>query len=733
MKTSFLLAGSAFFVVMVAASPIAMAAVAPSEATRVWTLEDQLTVPYVSTLAVAADGKSALYVVRIADLAANKTVAVLRHVDGTTGITRELLRSEWVEDLRRIPGTADWSARIEKGEGVQLYRVSASGSVTPIVIHQATAVLGDTEGAIYPGYAHAPLPTGVRSYSWSPDGRWLWYVTLDAEPFASSIRYDADVAAERALRRSQGRAVASIYLRGPDGNNRILAKRPYSDISTFFDRSFVEWAPDEVRYDVTDVDAAPGKKIVSLATRLASGQTRVVESRATRGYWRLIGLHGGRLASEGFGATRSLLELVPDGSKRHYGNFPFAVGDGRAVGGFVSADGRRALAGFRTVDNPRFGLVVLEERGVRTIGGALSLNHCDFTAALDRGVCIAQSQTKPPAVVNVDVADGTTHRIASVAPAHDAIAPLRTEARTWVNRNGTKATGYIVWPRNYTKGKRYPAIVVTHGTDADERFAYSENQWEYPAQVFAERGYVVLLMNVPFSTQSAEFKAVYDTWVNETKDRPPKEVQDRIWLNDTASFEDAVAELIDAGVVDPARVGIAGYSRGSQSVNVAMTQSQMFSAGSSGDGGILEPAFYPSLAASYNTVYGGPPTDPAALPNYLRLAPSLRAKEACGALLLQMATPYPASIDLHAAFQAAHVPTQITLYPGDDPSSDETHIFHIPSNRLKAMQENIAWFDYWLLGKRDTDSPFAGRFDGWDKMRGATPRTCDGSKSATPG
>src|SRR3546814_2905931 len=66
-------------------------------------------------------------------------------------------------------------------------------------------------------------------------------------------------------------------------------------------------------------------------------------------------------------------------------------------------------------------------------------------------------------------------------------------------------------------------------------------------------------MNVPFSTQSAESRAVYETWVNETKDRSPRQVQDRIWLNDTASFEDAVSELIGAGVVDPARVGIAGY------------------------------------------------------------------------------------------------------------------------------------------------------------------------------
>lgn len=697
---------------------------------RGWTLNDQLTVPDVRTLAIDADGKAAVYVVRVADRESDKTVAILRHVDLASGATRELLSAAWIEDLQRIPGTADWSARIDKGDGVQLYRIAAVGAVTPIVVHPATAVYGDTEGATYLGYGHAPLPTGVRSYDWSPDGRWLWYVVLDAQPYDHTIRYDADVASERAQRRSPGRATASIFLRDSYGQDRLLAKRPHNDISTFFGRSFVSWEKDEVQYDVMEVDAEGKQRSVAMAASLATGVSRVVEDKTKRGYWRLTGPHGGRLSSDGVGMTRDLVERLPDGRTRNYGRFPFAVGDGRAVGGFVSADGKRAIAGYRTVENPRFGLTVIEKGKARAIGGGASLNNCDFTATLDRGVCILQSQIMAPVVVSLDVASGATKRIASVAHGHETIAPLRTEPKIWVNRNGTKATGYIVWPRDYAKDKRYPAIVITHGTDADERFANQENQWEYPVQLFAERGYVVLLINVPFSTQSADFKAVYDTWVNETKERPPREVQDRIWLNDTASFEDAVSELISAGVVDPKRVGIAGYSRGSQSVNVTMTQSQMFRAASSGDGGYLEPAFYQSLAGSYDTVYGGPPTDPAALPNYLRMTPSLRGNKACGAMLLQMANPYPASIDLYTALRAAQVPAQISLYPGEDKASDETHIFHIPSNRLTAMQENIAWFDYWLLGKRDPASPFAGRYAEWDKMSKVAPRQCDGRNSA---
>src|SRR3546814_11516738 len=56
------------------------------------------------------------------------------------------------------------------------------------------------------------------------------------------------------LFRSPGRATALIFLRDPQGKDRLLAKRPHGDISTFFGRSFVRWEKGEVQYDVMEVD-----------------------------------------------------------------------------------------------------------------------------------------------------------------------------------------------------------------------------------------------------------------------------------------------------------------------------------------------------------------------------------------------------------------------------------------------------------------------------------------------
>src|SRR3546814_13878598 len=121
-----------------------------------------------------------------------------------SGATRDILRAQWIDQLHRIPGEDAWSARIDKGDGVQLYRIEMDDSITPLIVHPATAIFGDTEGAVYPGYGHAPLATGVRAHDWSPDGTRLFYVVLDAAPQATGVRHGEDVVIARARRRAPG-------------------------------------------------------------------------------------------------------------------------------------------------------------------------------------------------------------------------------------------------------------------------------------------------------------------------------------------------------------------------------------------------------------------------------------------------------------------------------------------------------------------------------------------------
>ncbi|QNO25543.1 prolyl oligopeptidase family serine peptidase [Sphingopyxis sp. OPL5] len=564
----------------------------------------------------------------------------------------------------------------------------------------------------------------MRAYNWSPDGRRLFFITLDSASDERQILIDEKVSEQRGLRRRLGQATASLYLRAPDGKVTLIARRPRSDRSTIASKGDVIWTGEEVQYPVMEVDREGIERRVTMAWSFVEGRARAIASTRDYVYWQMKGPRGGQLASDGLGDTREIVEIGEDGRRHSYGRFPFSIGHGAAFGGLWAPDGNQTVVNIRALDDPRFGIGVIDRRGVRPIWGDGSLTKCDFNPTLAIAACLAEGQTLPPSLVTVDIASGRVRTVASVSPEHDKIAPLQVTPRSWTNRYGHKVTGYVVWPRDYVKGQRYPAIVVNHGNDADQRFALQDNQWEYPVQTLAERGYVVLLINEASSRLNADLRAAEQAWGLQGTTLPPERMRELLWLTGAASFEDAVFELADEGIIDRERVGIAGYSRGSQLVNVAMTQSHVFRAASSGDGGFLEPAMAADMPDYYVAIFAGLPYDPKALPNYLALSPSLRASKACGAILQQIAAPHVASIDFYRALRKAGVPAQISLFPGEGAASDETHVFHIPSNRMAAMEENIAWFDYWLLGKRDRESPFAERYARWDAMAAALPNRC---------
>ncbi|MEJ0034957.1 MAG: prolyl oligopeptidase family serine peptidase [Gammaproteobacteria bacterium] len=671
----------------------ALPASAAGAKARLWTIEDIVTAPEINSVAISVDGGRALYIVRQADLVSNRKVSALHLVQLSTGEDRVVARGAWMEEARTVPQSDDWSVLADIGSGVQLYRVDRRGGVTPIVVNPSTVVLGKVEGAVeLYRLMEAPLSFGVLSYRFSPDGRTLWYsrAFADPSPVAKPL-VDADVTQAFSTPRRTAPGRVEFRLRRENGDDERVAERPTSDRPAVEEGGAPIWSrsSDAVRFTLA------GKRVVF---ELHSTVPRSADDAS--------------FSSEDFASRLSKV------------GYRLGEGDPRVPGSWLSSDGTRAVMGVRyNADDPRGGLIVVDPQHVEAaIGTTGGLTACDFTPRLDVGVCVRQGMTIPPELVRVGVADRRVTRILSLAPTHDEIAPLRVEPRVWRNPRGYQATGFLVYPREYRAGRRYPAILVTHGSDADERFASADFQWQYPVQVFAERGYVVIAVNDPAPSQSETLKAAVTQWSASTPGPvTPAQLQDEVWLSEVELFEAAVRDLAAKGLVDVDRVGIAGYSRGSQMVNVTMTQSTLFKAGSSGDGGYLEPSAYylEYLRESYVNVYGGSPYAPAALENYRRLSPTFRADRAPGAILQQISGLYQTMIEFHDALRAAGKPSQMTLYPGETLSADDTHLFHIPSNRLAALQENLDWFDFWLRGMETPEASKQEQYRRWRDMRDA--------------
>ena len=166
----------------------------------------------------------------------------------------------------------------------------------------------------------------------------------------------------------------------------------------------------------------------------------------------------------------------------------------------------------RTLSHPRYGLVLLTNRRAKPLTHSGSLTACDFRKDLAWGICVEEGLNQAPRLVQVSPHDGRVRTLVPLAPVHESIAPLRVTPHQWTNRLGYRSTGFIVWPRNFEANRSYPAIIITHGSDADERFASADLQWNYPAQLFAERGYVVILMNDPSARQQAQLWNAYMEW-----------------------------------------------------------------------------------------------------------------------------------------------------------------------------------------------------------------------------
>ncbi|HVK80332.1 MAG TPA: prolyl oligopeptidase family serine peptidase, partial [Verrucomicrobiae bacterium] len=433
----------------------------------------------------------------------------------------------------------------------------------------------------------------------------------------------------------------------------------------------------------------------------------------------ITGPGGGALATQGVREARHLVEHMDDGQQHDWGPVEFSISRMRAV--LAPGSGARSLFGVRlAAEHPRYALGILDrESGLRIIETQGSLTYCAFATEHPQGVCVAEGMNHAPQLVRVNTATGAIEPIVEITEAQAQISPLRIEARNFTNRHGRPSTGFVVYPRDYVAGQRYPSVLVTHGADADERFVDQEFQWDYPVQVLAERGYVVLALNEPHYTDTPETEAAYDEYRNPRGSVAPSEVQRLIWLHTIHSFEDAVSTLAGEGLVDSTRVGIAGYSAGSQMVNVAMTQSTLFRAASSGDGGFLEPAGYftlPPNGRRYLGIYGGSPYQAQVAENYQRLSPTFRAHLASGAILQQVAGARLSFIELYAALREAKVPTQLSAY-STAPGAPESHLFHSPRNRELAMEENLDWFDFWLRDVIDPDPSKTAQYMRWTAMR----------------
>lgn len=704
---------------------------------RPWTIADIVEVRRVTDTAISDLTREVAFIVKQSFVDSDDIRYGLYVLERGGKSARKVMESAFIDQLAWHPNSALWTVRADFGRGIQLYDVDSAGLSRPLVVNDKTVLVGGAGSVVEPESDEAPRLTGVSSYEWAPDGNSLWYsvyrlrdaaarasmaergiVFDDREMDLHSFAHDATtvLGVELHLLKPTEKSDRLLTFVPRGARSGILFRRPDGTAYWQKDSSHIRYTlwlskPDaSVDLSSWSVDVASGH-----ANKLAGGTFSdiffAVPAPDNRGYLTV------RFMADG----RHLIQVEDNGDViKDFGKIGFkGIGMGYDMNAWSDQHGRQILA-VNYEDRQGLAMFPQSRAGQSLEKLTDTLNHCSFTKDLAYGACVRESSTIPPELVDVRMTDGTLVTSVSVNPRYAQVRKLLVTPGEWQNRYGNRATGYITRSVPYRDSKRLPTILVTHGHDATNSFAPEVYQWEVPIQVLAEEGFLVLSVNEPAST--AQSREASETKAGTRSKQSTSDMQFHDAFNVVAGMEAAIQSAIDSGVTDPDRTGIAGYSRGSEIVEWAMSQSTLFHVGIEGDaGGSLAGRYVlasPQARVRYQQLYGGSPFDPLAVPTYQTLSASFRSKQFAGPLLQLFAQGNGlAGLEIHALLQDAGIPSEFVYFP------DENHIFWGPRHRAAAMQRSIDWLEYWLLGRRNEAGISQGDYRRWDAMAAAWRRS----------
>ena len=330
----------------------------------------------------------------------------------------------------------------------------------------------------------------------------------------------------------------------------------------------------------------------------------------------------------------------------------------------------------------------IDNNSVRTIWkGAEALhafgNFPDFAISKDGKFAVAERSTfeTPP-----EIWVGPIGEWRQLTNSNSALSATwgKAESIEWTNE-GFNIQGWLLTPSGSREpGKKHPMVVLIHGGPS------SAVTPDWPAgfgmsraiiAALSARGYYVLMPNPRGSYgQGEEF-----TRAN-VKDFGAGDLRDILAGVDTA---------IKKYPIDPARLGVTGWSYGGYMTMWTVTQTNRFHAAVAGAGIANWQSYYgQNLIGQWMIPFFGASVydDPAV---YEKSSPIRFIKNVKTPTLVVVGErdaecPASQSYEFWHALKTLGVPTQLIVYPG------EGHLFIKPEHQADRLDQTIGWFDKYL-------------------------------------
>lgn len=344
---------------------------------------------------------------------------------------------------------------------------------------------------------------------------------------------------------------------------------------------------------------------------------------------------------------------------------PRWAGDGKSLY-FLLEDDRNQVLARMTVANGKLDRV-LDGRRETT---AYSLDSKGRVAVLDSTV------NAPDAVYALD---GKQPRLLSH---HNdewlASAQLgTTEEISFLSKDGTRISGFVVRPAGFIAGQRYPTLLWIHGGPVSQ---YA-NSFALPWQILASQGYVIVAANPRGSSGRGEAftAAIYKDWGGK----------------DSEDVLAAVDHVVQQGIADPNRLGVGGWSYGGILTNVVIAKDTRFKSATSGASisNVLAGYGTDMYIREYEMELGVPWKN---LDTYLHNSYAFLHADRIKTPTLFLCgdqdfnVPLLNSEQMYQALRSLGVPTQLVIYPG------QHHGIRKPSYLKDRMQRYVDWHGKYL-------------------------------------
>jgi len=237
--------------------------------------------------------------------------------------------------------------------------------------------------------------------------------------------------------------------------------------------------------------------------------------------------------------------------------------------------------------------------------------------------------------------------------------------------------GWLMYPEHFDPGKRYPMVVSVHGGPASSKTpAWPGLSLDFT--LLSHEGYFVLFPNPRGSYGQGEKFTLANV-----RDFGGGDLRDVLA---------GVDEVLRTTPVDPARVGVGGWSYGGYMTMWTVTQTNRFQAAVAGAGIANWQSYYGENSIDQWMIpfFGGSVYDDPAV--YAKSSPITYIKQVKTPTLILVGDrdgecPPAQSYEFWHALKTLGVKTEFVIYP------NEGHRLGKPEHRKDALARTIAWFN----------------------------------------